>query len=132
MTTTDADAGPVPATSEVRDHRQLLGWATIVLSIAAWTVHIVGLAALVQYVCGNPEVEWVMHGMTIGLALVTLVLILLCVPGARLPDGDEEGGSHSASLRFLSRVAIAVGSVNLLLSVVEGVYVVFLDPCARG
>jgi hypothetical protein len=130
MTTTDADARPnVP---EVREQSQLLPWATIVLSIAAWTVHIVGLAALVQYVCEHPGVEWVMHGMTIGLALVTLLLMLLCIPGARLPDGDEEAGTATANVRFLSRVAIAVGGANLLLIVVEGVYVVFIDPCARA
>jgi hypothetical protein len=132
MTATDADTGQVPATPEVRDQSQLLAWATIVMSIAAWTVHIVGLAALVQHVCERPGLEWVMHGMTIGLALVTLLLILACVPGARLPDGDEESGTRHASLRFLSRVAIGVGTANLVLIVVEGVYVVFLDPCARG
>jgi chromate transport protein ChrA len=130
MTSIDTDG--VPAAPDVRDSRQLLAWATIVMSIGAWTVHIVGLAALVQYVCDHPGVEWVMHGMTVGLALVTLLLTLLCVPGARLPDGDEEAGTATASVRFLSRVAIAIGSVNLLLIVVEGVYVVFLDPCTRS
>jgi hypothetical protein len=130
MTSTGADA-PLSA-PEVRDRSQLLAWATIVMSIAAWTVHIVGLAALVQYVCDHPGVEWVMHGMTVGLALVTLALTLLCVPGARLPDGDEEAGTTNANVRFLSRVAVAIGSVNLLLIVVEGVYVVFIDPCVRS
>ena len=59
-------------------------------------------------------------------------LVLLCVPAARLPDEGEESDSRTANVRFLSRVAIAVGTANLVLIVLEGLYVVFLDPCARG
>jgi len=119
-----------PNIPTVRSSAQLFGWTAIGVSIGAWTIHIVASAALVRYVCEHPNLKWVMHALTVGLALVCVGCILLVLRTALLPGEDaEDSGSTTANVRFLSRVAAAVAAFNLVLIVVEGIYVVFLHPC---
>jgi hypothetical protein len=110
---------------------QFVAWTAVVLPIAAWTVHMVALASLVELACERPGFEWVMHGLTVGLALVCLACLGIGLRGARLPNG-EEAGSTTASIRFLSHVAIAVAIFNFVLIVFEGVYVVAIDACSKA
>ncbi len=107
---------------------QVLGWTAVVVPIAAWTIHIVALASLVDLACDHPGVEWVMHGLTVGLALVCLGCVAIAWRHLRLPNG-EDAGTTKANLRFLAQLGVAVAVVNLVLIVVEGVYVPFLDAC---
>jgi uncharacterized membrane protein SirB2 len=122
-------ATTAPAPRGSRD--QFLAWTAIVVPIAAWTVHIVALASIVQFVCEHPGLEWIMHTLTVVLALVCVGCLALAWRTARLPNG-EDAGSTTANLRFLSHVGLAVAAVNLLLIVVEGSYVFFIDPCTRS
>jgi hypothetical protein len=120
---------------------QVLGWGAVVVPIAAWTVHIVALASLVNLACDHPNVEWVMHGLTVGLGLVCIGCALVARRFMRLPgavsgserdheDGGESGSTH-ANLHFLGQLGFAIAVVNLVLIVVEGIYVPFLDSCPR-
>jgi hypothetical protein len=116
-------------TTTARPWDQFLAWSVIVVPIAAWTVHMFALASMVQLMCEHPGVEWVMHALTIGLSLVCVGCFALAWRTARIPNG-EDAASTTANLRFLSHVGLAVAAVNLLVIALEGVYVVFLDPCA--
>jgi hypothetical protein len=71
-----------------------------------------------------------MHGLTVALALVCLGCGALAWRHARLKNGDDSG-STKANLRFLGQLGVAIAAVNLLLIVVEGIYVPFLDSCPR-
>jgi predicted MFS family arabinose efflux permease len=103
----------------------------IVAPIAAWTVHMVALASLVQFVCEHPGWEWVMHALTVALALVCVACLAIAWRYARLPNG-EDAGSTTANLRFLSHVGLAVAAVNLILIGAEGVVVLFVNACRKS
>jgi hypothetical protein len=109
---------------------QLLGWGAVVVPIAAWTVHIVALASLVNLACEHPGVEWVMHGLTAGLGLVCVGCAAVARRYLRLPNGSDSHTTH-ANLHFLGQLGVAIAIVNLVLIVVEGIYVPFLDSCPR-
>jgi hypothetical protein len=126
MTTTTASRADAASRLD-----QVLGWGAVVVPIAAWTVHMVALASLVEFACDHPGAKWVMHGLTIGLGLVCVACLVLAWRHAHLPNG-EEAGSTTANLRFLAHLGIAVAAVNLLLIAAEGSYVLFLHTCARS
>jgi hypothetical protein len=107
---------------------QVLGWGAVVVPIAAWTVHIVALASLVNLACDHPRVEWVMHGLTALLGLVCIGCLAIARRYMRLPNGGDSGSTH-ANLHFLGQLGVAIAIVNLILIVVEGIYVPFLDSC---
>jgi hypothetical protein len=109
---------------------QVLGWGAVVVPIAAWTVHIVALASLVNLACEHPRVEWVMHGLTALLGLVCIGCLGIAWRYTRLPNGSDSGSTH-ANLHFLGQLGVAIAIVNLVLIVVEGIYVPFLDSCPR-
>jgi hypothetical protein len=67
----------------------------------------------------------------VGLALVCVACVFVGWRLARRPNGHDEG-SAPANIRFLAHVAIAVALFNLVLIGAEGLYVVFIDPCARA
>lgn len=103
----------------------LLGWTATVVPIIAWTVHLTGEAALVRYVCEHHNVEWTMHALTAGTALVCVVCLAIGLSYARRPAGAAGNGAF----RFLGVLAASVAFVNLLLIVWEGSYVPFLPLC---
>jgi hypothetical protein len=118
-------------TRRVTPVAQFLVWSALVVPIGAWTVHIILIASLAHLSCSHPGLHWVMHASTAALALITIAAMAVAWHYARLPNG-EDAGSATASLRFLSHVALIVGAANLLLILVEGSYVVFLPSCARA
>ena len=135
-------AAPAPPRTDVASRwDQVLAWSAVVVPIAAWTVHIVALASLVDLACDHPRVEWVMHGLTVGLALVCIGCGALAWRYARLPGAESgserdhehggDSGTTKANLHFLGQLGLAIAAVNLLLIVVEGIYVPFLDSCPK-
>jgi hypothetical protein len=129
-TTTTSPGSTEPPIPTLQSSAQLLAWVTIVVPIGAWTIHIVALASLVELTCEHPSVEWVMHGLTAGLGLACIACIALAWRMARLPNG-EEAGSDTANVRFLSHLGLFVAIINLALIAAEGIYVVFIETCAR-
>jgi hypothetical protein len=131
-TTTTNEAPPrAEPPDEAPRLAQFVAWATIVVPILAWTVHMVGCAALIEYTCEHPGARWVLHGLTISLALVTIVCIAIAWRSAHLPNG-EEAVSTRANLRFLAHMALIVGIANLMLIGAEGLYVLFFSSCAKS
>ncbi len=77
----------VQTTTRGPTRRQIvLGWTATTLPIGAWIVHLTGEAALVRLACEHRDVEWVMHGLTAGTALICLVCVAIGVSYAA-PSG---------------------------------------------
>ncbi len=126
MTTTQTPSPtPSPSSGAPTKFELALGWGAVVLPIGAWAAHLVALAALTNQACGHRSVVWVMHGLTIGLALFCLVCALIGVHFARRPATAVGNGAF----RFLGVLAAILSVVNLLLIVWEGAYVPFLQKC---
>ena len=92
-------------------------WFPLVASIAAWAVHIVALASLVQSTCNTSGREWVLHAITAACVAVAVVALLLAVRLARRVDSRD-------GLAFFGRVSVVVAGINIALIVLEEVYVV--------
>jgi hypothetical protein len=97
------------------------------ISIAAWMTHLVSLASLVDLSERHAGVVWVMHGLTAVTALTCIGVIALGAGHARRAHASETEGSPVGRTAFLAWMAIIAGSVNLLLILYEGSYVVLLD-----
>jgi hypothetical protein len=97
------------------------------VSIAAWLTHLVSLASLVDLSERHAGVVWVMHGLTAVTAVTCVGVIALGVTAARRAHASEAEGSPVGRTAFLAWMAIITGSVNLLLILYEGSYVVLLD-----
>jgi hypothetical protein len=131
MSATDTPIEDQPAVTSMTSQVQLGVWIALIGPIAAWTVHLVALASMIQLTCAHPPVKWVLHGLTIGLGLFTIGCMAFAWRTMHLPNG-EDAGTTSANIRFLSRVAFLVAAINLLLIFAEGVYIAFLSPCSRA
>ena len=92
-------------------------WFPLVGSIAAWAVHIVALASLVQLTCNTSGREWVLHAITAACLGVAAAALVLAVRLARRVDSRE-------GLAFFGRVSVLVAGINIALIVLEEVYVV--------
>lgn len=97
-------------------------WYAAFAGIPAWAIHLVTTAALAREACLSPRTTWLMHGITAVCALATVAAIGLSWSLARL-DRPER-------LRFLGRLGLLVGAINLLLILAEGAYVVLVRTCA--
>jgi hypothetical protein len=94
-------------------------WYALLGPIAAWTIHLVGLASLVQLTCNHPNYEWAQHGLTVvTLAMVAVAMVLSARLARTSPDDIENQG-----LRFLGQLGLLIGATNGLLIVLEEIYV---------
>ncbi len=116
----------VPAGAGSTRHGVVLLLASGV-SIGAWLLHLTSLASLVDLSQHHPGVVWVMHGITAATALTCAGVIALGVVGTRRTHAPEAEGSPVGRTAFLAWMAIIVGSVNLLLILYEGSYVLLID-----
>src|SRR2546423_3397314 len=66
----------------------VLGWTATALPIGAWMVHLTGEAALVRLACEHRNVEWYMHALTAGTALICLACLAIGVTYARRPAAE--------------------------------------------
>ena len=133
MTISEArdDATGTEKRPEVRRLDEVLVWSALTLPIVAWIAHLTSLASLVQLSCTHPRVRAILHVLTVLLSLVTIASMVVALRYVRWPNG-EEASSARASIRFLARVALLVGAINLLLILAEGSYVVFFKSCAAA
>ncbi len=97
------------------------------VSIGAWLVHLTSLASLVDLSRQHPGVVLVMHGITIITGLACALVVALGVAGARRAQAPEAEGSAAGRTAFLAWMAIIVGSINLLLILYEGSYVILVE-----
>jgi hypothetical protein len=105
------------------DHGFLV-WLALTAGVAAWVVHLVAFAALVEFVHDN-GFFWIFYvGNTVAL-LVTLGAGWLSWLLYRAGD-DEELGTPAGRTRFLGALGLLVNGINLMLILLEGSYIYFI------
>lgn len=95
-------------------------WLPSVAATSAWTVHLLLTASVVELVCDQGDLTWVLHVATAVTAAVSLIALGLSMVLLR------SGGD----LRFVGQVSVLVSGINLALILLEGSYVLFLSACA--
>jgi hypothetical protein len=109
-----------------------LVWAATFGSIAAWMVHLTAEAALVPAREAHPDVVWLMHGLTVVLALVVLAGMRVSWTLARLGADDEGAGSPGGRTVFLGYLGLLVGGLNLALILYEELLVAVWNKGIRN
>jgi hypothetical protein len=97
-------------------------WYALLGSIAAWTIHILVLASVVQYTCNVDGALWIMHVTTVAtLAMAGTAMVL----SWRLARGghDDEHPDEAGRNRFIGVVGLMIGAANVALIVLEQIYV---------
>ena len=106
-------------------------WYAVLAGIPAWTVHLLTVSSLAREACIRPRTIDVMHGVTALCAAATVLAMVWCVPLARAgASDDDEGRQLESRLRFLGRLGILLGAINLMLILGEGSYVQLVRACA--
>lgn len=115
-------AGPI--------RRGITVWFAVFGGIGAWTAHLIFMASMVQYTCNQPSKRWSLHAATAACALVTVAAMALALRLHRSAPGADEGSDHPAGrVEFLAALGLAIGAINLLLILVEGLYAGVLRSC---
>lgn len=105
--------------------QHLVGWVPVVISTAAWIVHLVGISGLVQYTCNRPGRLWVLQAVTAISLSAAVGATVLAATGARGTDQQDQATSGSWDV-FSARLALLVCAANVLLISLEEVYVLAL------
>jgi hypothetical protein len=105
-------------------------WVAILAPVGLWTVHFMACVSLVRLACLDSRWTWVMHGTTVATAVPTVACIGLS--WGILARGRRADAGHPATqTRFLGRLGLLVGLINLVLILLEGTLVAVVDACAR-
>jgi hypothetical protein len=104
-------------------------WFAALAGIGAWTVHLMALSSLVEWVCHERDWLWTLHALTVVTAGVTAWAMWLCLNTIRASDDDEAAATIAGSTRFVGVFGLLIGAISLALILLEGFYVLFLDPC---
>jgi len=108
-------------------------WVAVLGGIVFWLVHLTAEAALVGPACHHRDVRWVMHGVTAATGAATVTAMAACfriVLRARGADGGDDSPTVPGRTLFLGLFGLLTGAISLALIVLEGAYVVFLNPCS--
>ena len=97
-------------------------------SVGAWAVHVFAVASLARLDQTHAHIEWVMNALTVLLVIPCLVAIQLGVVAVGRTRAAEGEGSPLGRTAFLGWMAIAVGGFNLVLIVLEEVFVLAIGP----
>jgi hypothetical protein len=112
--------------------RGITVWFAVFGGVAAWTLHLLFVAAFVEYSCNVGDVEWPMHLATAVTALLTIAAMGLSVrlfrSGRHHADDEPTPGGR---LHYLGVVGLLIGAINLALILAEGSYVLALGSCVR-
>lgn len=96
------------------------GWLAAAAPIALWMVHLTASAAVVPPVCQR-EIGWLLHVLTVALALACMPFLAMAARLARDQADDD--------LRFLGGLGLGLGGVSVVLIVVEGLMAGAIAPC---
>ncbi len=105
------------------------GVALVLLSalcVGAWAVHVFTLTSLARLDQLHPDVMWVMQGATVLTAMPCVVTIAIAWKWLRESSTPADEGSPTGRTVFLCWMAIFVGACNLLLIVLESIFVAML------
>jgi hypothetical protein len=102
--------------------RGFLVWYALSAPILAWLVHLIALAALTQYSYNKKGGTFWMHLTTVVTMIATLVAMWLSYQMVRKAGAPESEPGPAGRTRFLGELGLMVGVVNLMLIVLEEVY----------
>jgi hypothetical protein len=102
-------------------------WFATFASPATWLIHLVAEASLVRLHEQHPPVVWLMHGLTVVLALVVLLGMRISWSYAHIAGDDEGVATPAGRTVFLGWVGLVIGALSLLLIVYEGLLVSLID-----
>ena len=104
-----------------RDQGPVL-WAVTFGTIVLWLVHVAVEISLAGYARSHPRVHWVMHGLTVLLALLAGLVTLASWRIVGRHRRDESELSPTGRTTFLGWMGVFIGACDLALIVVEGIY----------
>jgi len=106
-------------------------WFPVFGSIPAWAVHLLALSALTRYSCNVPSTRWTLHAIT---AVTLLMAGAATAMAGRMvrAGGDETSPEGPGRLAFLGRLGLIIGATDVLLIVLEEVYVLGLAGRSCG
>jgi hypothetical protein len=112
---------------EVDDVREqpsaLVLWVVAFAGVAFWTAHVLIEVSLVPYSRHHHWVVWYMHALTVILAAATLAALLLSKRIADRANAAEGHDSPAGRTAFLGWFGIFANGANLMLIIVEGIYI---------
>lgn len=106
-------------------------WFPVFGSIPAWALHLLALSALTRYSCNVPSSRWTLHAITAGTLAIAVLATLMSwrlVRGGAEETSPEEPGR----MAFLGRLGLIIGATDVLLIVLEEVYVLGLAGHSCG
>jgi hypothetical protein len=106
-------------------------WFPVFGSIPAWALHVLAIAALTRYTCTVPSTRWTLHALTAGTLLMAVVATGMAWLMVRA-GGDETSPEGPGRLEFLGRLGLIIGATDVLLIVLEEIYVVGLAGHSCG
>jgi hypothetical protein len=113
--------------------RGLAVWYALTAPILAWMTHLVVLASLAGASYDRGGVTFWMHVTTAVTVIPTLVAMYLAWLMIRRADNtDESDPGPRGRTRFLGEMALLIGVINLMLIILEEVYLDVLHGVGRG
>jgi hypothetical protein len=97
------------------------------LAVGAWAVHLFALTALARLDQLHPRLDWVLVAITVVTALPCMLVIAFGLAVLRAVHAPEAEGSPMGRTVFLAWMAVVIGAFNLLLIVLEAVFVTAID-----
>jgi hypothetical protein len=99
-------------------------WLAVFGTIPVWIAHLVAEASLAPLREQHRGVVWVMHAVTVVLAVVVLAAMRRCWSLARIAAEAESAPSPAGRTVFLGLLGLTIGALDLLLIIYEGALVV--------
>ena len=129
-----SDAGAVRSSHGIMSavHDAIFRWYALLGGIAAWTIHLLVLAAIVRLTCNAHRYTIVMHLATAVTLLMTAAAIALSVRVLRSGSRDDTSDAEGGRQRFFGLLGVIVGVFNFALISLEELYVILLDAKRCG
>ena len=105
-------------------------WVIALCGIGLWMAHITAVSSLVEFACNEKGTLWWLHVATAVTALPTALAVWVCWGLVRRSEDPENKGTLAGNYTFAGVFGLITGGFSLLLILVEGSYVFFLNPCA--
>ncbi|HEX2063087.1 MAG TPA: hypothetical protein VHE80_01560 [Acidimicrobiales bacterium] len=106
-------------------------WYGVLVGIVAWMIHITLVASIVEFTCTAGDAWlWASHLATVVTGAATAYGMWLCMKMIRGAGAPETAGDLAGSTSFLGMFGLITGALSLALILLEGSYVLFIDPCA--
>jgi hypothetical protein len=113
-------------------HEAVFRWYALLGSIAAWTIHLLVLAAIVRLTCNAHRYTSVMHVTTAVTLLMAVVAITLSVRVLRSTSSHDASDTADGRRRFFGLLGVIIGAFNFSLISLEELYVILLHAKRCG